>query len=265
MTARRFFGSTVKTATAGPPTINLTGFFSVRQLSGYSGSCLRVIRDSDLTTLDIGFVSGLLDTASIATFCSGTTGRVDRWYNQFDGSFGSQATQANRPTIYTGGAVVTVNGKPALAFDVNDQLGLSSPKVWTSIFTTLKIDTLSPINYWGNTVGNSPTFFAGGSAAGVNGFGIVSGGIYRIQNTSENTNQNQHTLISYTNYLAVDTNSSDFVSNTYNLTKGNFSIIGFSSNSFGLNGKLQEILIYSDDKTSDKASIESEIQTFYGI
>jgi hypothetical protein len=258
-----FFRSTIAQVDGGLPTNNITGFFSLRQLSGYSGSCIRVIRDSDLTTQDIGFSGGVVDTAAITSFCTGTTGRINRWYNQVDGNFASQATQANQPIIYTAGAVVTVNTKPALTFDLNDRLDLNTPVAFKSVFVVLKVDTISTINYWADQIPSAP-LFASGTFGGINGCGLLQTSV-RITNSTENTNQNQHTLIKDTNYLAVDTNSSDFVSNTHNVGTNTFGFIGYSSSSLGLRGKMQEVVVYSDNRTSDKSTIETEIQTYYGI
>jgi hypothetical protein len=254
----RFFPSTIR-ADGGITELNMVAFFSIRQLKGYTGNCLRVIRDSDLTTLDIGFVSGELDQSAITTFCTGTTGRVNRWYNQVDGSFASQATQANQPIIYTGGSIVTVNSKPAITFDVNDNLTLTGIS-WLSLFTVLKVDTFGTLNYMGNTA-TSP-IFCGGSFSGANGFGFFESSL-RISNTTENTNQNQHTMIKDTNFLAVDSNSSDYVSNTYNSSGALWALIGNAT--IGLRGKMQEIVLYSDNKSTNKLAIESNLQTYYGI
>ena len=48
----------------------------------YSGPCLRVRRDSDLNTLDIGFDGELVDLSAINAFCAGSTGRISIWYDQ---------------------------------------------------------------------------------------------------------------------------------------------------------------------------------------
>lgn len=255
-----YWSSKPSSGGGGLPQDNIAAFFSIRQLDGYTGDCLRVIRDSDLTTLDIGFdVDGLLDTAAISTFCTGTIGRIIRWYNQVNGTFATQATQANQPIIYTGGSVVTVNTKPALTFDANDNLTLTGIS-WLSFFTVLKVDTFATLNYCGNTA-TSP-IFVGGSFSGANGVGLFEGSL-RISNTTENTNQNQHTMLKDTNFLAVDTNSSDYVSNTYNPSGAAFNIIG--NGSIGLRGKIQEVVLYSDNRLSDKLVIESDLQTYYGI
>ncbi len=58
--------------------------YSVRLLDkDYSGSCMRIRRDSDDSETDIGFdSSGDLDTSAIATHCGSANGYVVTWYDQ---------------------------------------------------------------------------------------------------------------------------------------------------------------------------------------
>lgn len=97
---------------------------STRRLNGaYAGACLRVVRASDSTEQDISFDgSGDLDTSAIATFCSGTTGYVGKWYDQSGNGFDADGkdygvNNNSLPIIYESGAVVTLNGKPAIRFE----------------------------------------------------------------------------------------------------------------------------------------------------
>jgi hypothetical protein len=96
------------------------------QQSGYAGSAMHVTRDSG-GAQDIGFTAApqsLLDTASIASFGSGTTVRVATYktqdvglYTSHTGGFDLISSGANAPIIYQAGALKTINGQPALAFD----------------------------------------------------------------------------------------------------------------------------------------------------
>lgn len=90
---------------------------SVRRLrGGYEGPCMRIRRFSDQSHTDIGFDSnGDLDTAAIETFCAGTTGVVQTWYDQSGArNHLSQSNTTLQPLIYDSGAVITRNGKPAV-------------------------------------------------------------------------------------------------------------------------------------------------------
>lgn len=86
----------------------------------YAGKLLHITRDSDSTGTDIGNLGapqGLLDTATLASFCSGTVGRVSTYYAQLFSTYNFTSAGANAPIIYQSGALKTINGKPALAFD----------------------------------------------------------------------------------------------------------------------------------------------------
>ena len=90
------------------------------QLVRYRGGPLmHVTRDSDRSGEDFGQVddpSGLLNSAAIVSFCSGTVGRVSSYYGQVNGtSFASAGSAA--PVIYQSGALKNISGKPALLFD----------------------------------------------------------------------------------------------------------------------------------------------------
>lgn len=57
--------------------------YSLRKLrSAYSGNAIKIRRGSDSEELDIGFVDGIIDSASIISFCTGTNGFVTTWYDQ---------------------------------------------------------------------------------------------------------------------------------------------------------------------------------------
>lgn len=106
-------------ALCGPQLSNVgyrTGF-------GTTGNDMLVTRDSDSTSLGIGFAGptsslpdSLLNSSALTTFCSGTTGRVSTYYNQtLQKDFASAG--ANAPIIYQSGALKAINGVPAVAFD----------------------------------------------------------------------------------------------------------------------------------------------------
>jgi hypothetical protein len=93
--------------------------FSVKKIrNAYSGNCMKVRRASDNTTLDIGFSGDDLDTSSLQTFCAGTDGFVETWYNQSGTSaVATQTVLANQPKIVTSGSVILKDGIPAISSD----------------------------------------------------------------------------------------------------------------------------------------------------
>ena len=90
---------------------------SLRKLSStYTGDCIRVREASGNTEADIGFDgSGNVDEAAIASHCGANDGYVTKWYDQ-SGNVNDMvmADQVNQFKIYNGSSVPTLNGKPCL-------------------------------------------------------------------------------------------------------------------------------------------------------
>lgn len=76
--------------------------YSLRLLSSsYSGYAVKIRRASDSTTLNVGFLNGVVDSASIITFCTGTNGFVDTWYDQSgNGRHAVAPNTTSQPKIY---------------------------------------------------------------------------------------------------------------------------------------------------------------------
>ena len=93
--------------------------YSLDKLRNGEDKAIIVRRSSDDTELDIGFVAGSLDTASLLAFCGAGSGFVARWYDQSgNGNHATQAVLADQPRIVNAGVVdVDSNGKPLLHFD----------------------------------------------------------------------------------------------------------------------------------------------------
>lgn len=84
--------------------------YSVSQVlrDAYSGSLIRVRRSSDSTEQDIGSSGGLLDVASLLSFCGAGNGFITTVYDQSGNSHNLvQTTVANQPQIVTSGALTT--------------------------------------------------------------------------------------------------------------------------------------------------------------
>lgn len=109
------------------------GWFGLRKLyDGYTGSCLRIRRESDDSELDIGFVGRHLDLQAIHNFCVGTTGRVVIWYDQADFTSSTSSNRAYQPAtgvqpiIYANGDIIRSgpSNAPSIKFE-NDFLTMS--------------------------------------------------------------------------------------------------------------------------------------------
>lgn len=102
--------------------------YSLRLLtSEYTGSCIRVRRDSDNAEMDIGFTNGFIDIDSLKSFCGSGNGYVTTWYNQMDNTFGNmvQTTAVNQPLIIENGETILTNaGLPSVKYKLNTGMGL---------------------------------------------------------------------------------------------------------------------------------------------
>ena len=110
--------------------------YDLRQLSlTYTGSCIEVRRGSDNVLKDIGFVGGVLDTASLVTFAQGGECYVRTLYDQSgNGNNAIEITLANQPQITeSNGAVITKYGKPSMYWNNPSTGGVYSNLTFTEV------------------------------------------------------------------------------------------------------------------------------------
>ena len=102
-----------------------SALFSLRKINPfYNGNCIKVRRDSDNATLDIGFVGTVLDSATLLSFCGSGNGYIEIWYNQslqldyYGTEYNAQQTTTTiQPQIVLNGVIMTNNGNYAIFFD----------------------------------------------------------------------------------------------------------------------------------------------------
>jgi hypothetical protein len=129
--------------------------YSLRLInSNYTGKCIKVKRDSDNTTQDIGFVAGTIDTTSLLNFVGGGNGFLDTFYDQSGNNyniFGGSAGSSSLPKIVSNGSLVTYNSKPALNFN-GSQFYYYSEKSYA--YCSLPSNTLTSVtSFTQNAVG----------------------------------------------------------------------------------------------------------------
>ena len=243
--------------------------YSLRLLDNtYTGDAIVVRRASDNTTQAIGFVNNELDTTSLESFCSGTDGFVTTWYDQSgNGNDAAQANASKQPQIVSSGSTILENGKAAVEFDgSDDELILSSSlgDVESTTFLTMKsLNTAEDVPY-------------------------ARGQYYTI---TMNPSFNSFEFRDFTNnvfYSADVTALSQFVSSLYRATdsssiqmaidgtiqadSGQSGRVSFESGSIGSggaawwwSGKVQEIIEYNSNETTNRSGIETNINDFYSI
>ena len=206
-------------------------------------------------------------------------GLVSTWYDQSLSNDATQSAGASQPKIVSGGSLVTENGKPAVDFDgVDDVLVKSNPtgmptgQQARSFFVALKsyLPSSSARDYL--SIGD------GGTSSDLKKWRLVAEWSVRIFGDSVIYN----TILQNTHYLSTNIyNGGTISSNNFyengvlqsgtggtsipNTSAGNLYIGKYPSIINGFDGAIQELIIYSSDQSSNRAAIETNINTFYSI
>lgn len=243
--------------------------YSFRLLrTAYSGDCIKVRRSSDNTTLDVGFSSGVLDVSALETFCSGTDGYLERWYDQSGNTTDAiQTTTTSQPKIVTSGSVEVMGTEPAAYFNGTNQMPITHTLVTPNAFAAV-------FNFDANTkavIGNALW-----SSMAANKWALAqnsnSQAQYRTNGTvglSASTDINNDNIMTLeadnsgggsawgNGVLGVTTtpNSTTFDSGT--MLGG---VIGFSRAALG---HIQELVIWHNDKSTEVEQMNTDINSYY--
>jgi PKD repeat protein len=263
--------------------------FSLRKLSPnalYSGAAIRVRRSSDNTEQDIGFVSSAanagLDTTALLSFVGSGNGFVVTWYNQNgSGNHATQSTAANQPQIVTSGVVELSSSLPTMKYDgSNDFLLFSSVFTSTINLTTFAISESAAVSTNQYIYDNSNDGGLGGgyalrylSTGGFRGWAQdanrnASGGsttnnvpvlVSQLSQFTGGTTENNEIWV---NNASVGTNSGTPAARNAKTTTrfGHSELLGGF-----LNGKISEIIAFNSYKSSDRAAITTNINTYYNV
>ena len=235
--------------------------YSLRPVSrtGYFNPILRVRRSSDNAERD-AYWWELLD-GTLTTWTGANDGFVRTWYDQSGNArHAEQTTAGNQPQIVDAGALVTDGGKPAIQFITNNQTRLvhvlpSTSQPVSSFLVGRRNDGFFFDSETRNIIGNtneSRDVFAGIWAPAPFEtadlrllYGFVAKGAASI--LSINADQN-----------TLNPGSSGF---------GGQSAIGarFTQTPSNLQGLIQEILRYPDDRSATLNSIRSNINAAWGV
>ncbi len=236
--------------------------FDLRKVrSAYSGNCIRVRRSSDNTEQDIGFVSNVLDTASLLTFCGAGSGYVVTWYDQSTNSINlTQSNASSQPRIVSSGVLDTKNSKATVIFSGAQRLYTSSVTLFNPPFQAFVVGNA-------NNFINTPYFFDTDSRAlmyfpgefGIyNGTGLLSG-------NSTFTFKLHNGLYDSTNGV-IRLNGAQVATGATG--SGGFSGVvsmgtRFSADQY-LTGSISTMILFNANKSSDNSTIETNINTYYG-
>jgi hypothetical protein len=269
--------------------------YSVRQLANTAALSMRVREDATDTETNIGFdANGALDTAAIAAHCGTANGYVVNWFDQAGSqNDATQSTLASQPKIYDGTtqAVITENGKPAVEFDGSDD-GLATSNIiqsftYASLFVAYKSTSIQqqnivryrPNGFVGTKNGwiyeQGPDKQYGGNTligAGVNAVGAI------VSGEGGSPTLSQHLLAMLFEQSQVLAYENGTLDATLNTVKAGTTPVGTASvndefwlgrnndsNDRELEGKMQEVIIYHSDQSTNRTGIETDINTEYLI
>ena len=195
---------------------------------------------------------------TLSSWIGSDDGFVRTWYDQSGNANNAQQTNTSlQPQIVSSGSLIQSNSKPSIAFDLRDNLNLSSINGYT-VFNVSKLDAFGIRNYlsWNGSLG----FQLRGLGGGIGVWNSSDGGYTVDQDL------NQH--LSYFRYTGTAYDM-DFDNNGIETTGAQALVpvinIGRNDNNFSINGKTQELIYYATDQASNKAGISSNINSYYSI
>jgi len=222
--------------------------------------------ESDFTATEI--TDGTLETFTVTGSGDGE-GHVTKWYDQSGNNVdASQATAGSQGTIVTGGSLIEVNGNPAVLSDSSTVYTFTNQDAtgdWTTIGVASRDAATDRLTYIGSNASTQPYPMVLWS----DGKGYIDDGKGYYTITDSTTGQ---VLITSIKDDSANTNTVSINGALQNLgsrvgspvTEGSFGRICNGSNS-SLVGHFQETILYLSDQSSNRAAIESEINTRYSI
>ena len=257
--------------------------YSVRQLSDKAVICMRIRRDmgagnpGDDDETNIGFdANGDLDTQAIADFCTTGTGYVTRWWDQSvngnhaDQPVGGTGSNALQPQIYNGTAVLTENGKPALDFDgTNDRLTFLNSGLDIGSLSSCVVGKFNSLNQTAgmmqlsgassNKRWYSPFEFSSTFRFGYTTTTSINGG-------ASDTSQHLFTMMAGSTLGNASAWIDGVFKNSTTLDSGISGSGGIGdADSTYADCRVQEVIVWGSDQSTNRTGIESDIDTYFQI
>jgi len=259
-------------------------------VEAYTGSCARFRRSSDDTEQDIGFdATGKLDESALSSFGGSDILYLTKWYSQVNATEIYNDYTASQATITTaGGTIRKLDGKVVCLY--SDLAGSTGGAGGSLINYTYSDD----IYYTGTSYESYSVFHVLSRPASIERYSMaMNGGTgggpafifdYNARVEWYNGNSERHivdnsdfstgalSLLSATRgpgagSLDLFYNGTEVQSNKNitNLGSDGSLRLFMANNNDGTNAYCAEFLLYKSNKTSDVASINSNITTYYGL
>jgi hypothetical protein len=275
--------------------------YSLRKLrTAYSGSAIRVRRSSDNTEQDIGFLNNGLDTTALTTFVGSNNGFVTAWYDQSgNGNNAVQSTSSRQPRIVTNGSIEYQGSRPVMKFVTGATASLTSTSavptnvshissfivagIYPSPATTKSVVSIGGHYFSYNysiTMGQyGPYQTWGGDDATAWGKGFYMNSSNGPQIVIDRTLSYFPNVKLLTSVVLGTSDTGYYINGVsktaktlYNGTFDPFNVnAGVTIGSLGTNatdsfdGFVSEVVMYKSNKTSDRGSIENNINGYHII
>lgn len=248
--------------------------YSLRLLrTAYTGNAIRVRRSSDNAEQNIGFVSNVLDTASLLTFCGVGNGFVTTWYDQSgNANNGTQATAANQAQIVSSGAMITdidtskitttwTSDRYNLTIGIDPNTKYLSVSVARRQTTSGILIALGVDNTYSGANGQTPMLWiASGTLRSSMPSNLIHSTITTADGyiiTSEKNSSNLKTM--YLNGSTQATTATEAP-----LAGANINMFGKSGGNITL-GQYQEYIYWNSEQSANRVGIETDINTYWNV
>tara|TARA_R110001632_G_scaffold192223_1_gene313040 strand:- start:4772 stop:6355 length:1584 start_codon:yes stop_codon:yes gene_type:complete len=237
--------------------------YSLRQLGVFVNgevNVVRIRRSSDNTLQD--FNTTQITDGTLTTFTGSGNGFVETWYDQSgNGNDSTQLTPSLQPKLVSAGVVITDNGKPSIQFDSSGLLYFNmttalsnirsvfytlNPEINGSSWQQFMLGSANNVDY--HSGASQEWLYAAGNTQVTGGDNKINGTTTDLLNTTRALNQ---TLVSMIH--TSSTGRADNISKDRAITGR------------GWLGKMQELVIYSTDESSNQVGIRNNINTHYSI
>jgi len=243
---------------------NAYAAYSLRSLDKFINAVVRVRRSSDNAEQDFsenGILSGLL-TQFVGV---GNNGFVRILYDQSgNGNHAIQTSLTNQPLIVQNGALILVNGKPAINFD-GIGVGLISVLNILQPYTAFTVSrTVTP----GSSVYDGPISLPQRSFVRVFSNILIACWAGTFLNSNNGVPSNRKIT-----YSLFNSSNSEVSFNETLIASGNAGTLGLNRIEIGaparsvnrMIGEIQEIIIYPNNQSSNKNGIFENINQHYAI
>jgi len=260
------------------------GAYSFRLLNNlYTGPCCRIRRSVDNAEVDISFSGIYVDKTAMTSFTTGGRNAfITTWYDQSgNGNNMTNATASQQPQVVAAGTVILKNGFVAGSYDGSlTRLGRTSLNSGYP-FSTFSV-AQSPagqgfavvsgsfnadnFRWWASVINRN--FSSGASFGSTSGTGAwIDIGVQTANTNMQVTGINTSGTNGLVGLNGATATSTSLTGNYFPLSTTDIGIIWRASNpiNWAINGFVEEVIHYPQDKTSTRANIEANQKAYYGI